>query len=941
MTARQHLRGFCLVAIWLTASGSFGQEAERLYLSGRDKDDAVPWKFKCTSGLQSGFWTNLPVPSHWEMYGFGSLNYYKDPTNAWDEQGLYDHEFSIPAEWHDRRVFLVFEGVMTDTSARLNGQSVGPMHQGSFYRFKYEVTGLAKCGAANRLEVTVAKHSANASVNKAERNADYWVFGGIYRPIYLEAVPQQFIDRVAIDAQANGALTVEAFGDGIPDGGTIEAQVLQLDGKPVGAAFAGGVFASKATLTARVSRPRTWTAETPNLYELQVSFKQGNRIIHMRRHRFGFRTFEVRDGDGLYLNGQRVILQGADRHSFWPESGRCLSEAIHRLDINALKDANMNAVRMSHYPPDQKFLDLCDEMGIYVLDELGGWHQSYDTQVGTKLVGEMIARDVNHPCILFWDNGNEGGWNTNLDHLFPELDVQHRRVLHPWAPFSGVNTAHYLAYTQAVKACTGVADVHRGKELPPTNDSTRYIYMPTEFLHGLYDGGAGAGMEDYWNLMRSSKYLGGSFVWALTDDGIRRPDTGRIDVAGNQAPDGIVGPYRQREASYYAIKEIWSPIVVLPGQRLPANEVRIANRYSFTDAKQCTFTWELRKFRLPNESAAGYTVLAEGKATVPSIWPGATNAIRLGLPPDWDRADAVTLQVNDPSGRELWTWVWPSLAIERFRGVEADSEGPQVTTKGSENSIDIRAGDLLVQISKQSGLLAAVQRGGQKYSINNGPRPAAGEARLKSLTASPANPHYNVEGTFEGNLSSVGWRLRGNGWLDCDYIYSATGSMDFHGVAFDFPESGVKHKKWLGDGPYRVWKNRLQGVSLGIWENDYNNTITGWSDWNYPEFKGCFADVRWMQFETAEGQITILPGSGCPFVQVLTPEFPPANLAGKTVPMLPRAGLALLNAIPPMGSKFTVASASGPQGQPNAGTGDYWGSISFYFGPLPPSPGNK
>ncbi|HWY76049.1 MAG TPA: glycoside hydrolase family 2, partial [Verrucomicrobiae bacterium] len=327
MTARQHLRGFCLVAIWLTASGSFGQEAERLYLSGRDKDDAVPWKFKCTSGAQSGFWTNLPVPSHWEMYGFGSLNYYKDPTNAWDEKGLYEHEFSIPAEWRDRRVFLIFEGVMTDASARLNGQPVGPVHQGSFYRFKYEVTGLAKFGTANRLEVTVAKHSANASVNKAERNADYWVFGGIYRPVYLEAVPQQFIDRVAIDARANGALTVEVFGDGIPDGGTIEAQVLQLDGKPVGAAFAGGVFASKATLTARVSRPRTWTAETPNLYELQVSFKQGNRIIHMRRHRFGFRTFEVRDGDGLYLNGQRIVLQGADRHSFWPESGRCLSEA--------------------------------------------------------------------------------------------------------------------------------------------------------------------------------------------------------------------------------------------------------------------------------------------------------------------------------------------------------------------------------------------------------------------------------------------------------------------------------------------------------------------------------------------------------------------------------------------------------------------------------------
>ena len=164
---------------------------------------------------------------------------------------------------------------------------------------------------------------------------------------------------------------------------------------------------------------------------------------------------EVRAGDGLYVNGQKIILKGADRHSFWPDSGRCLSEAVHRLDINTLKDANMNAVRMSHYPPDEQFLDLCDELGLYVLDELGGWHNHYDSEVGAKLVREMVVRDVNHPCILFWDNGNEGGWNTNLDHIFPELDPQQRCVLHPWATFSGVNTAHYLAYDKAEIASGG------------------------------------------------------------------------------------------------------------------------------------------------------------------------------------------------------------------------------------------------------------------------------------------------------------------------------------------------------------------------------------------------------------------------------------------------------------------------------------------------------
>ena len=185
---------FAALALLFTFANSLFSmtETQRLYLSGRDKDNTVPWKFFCTSGANSCVWTNLPVPSQWDVKGFGTLTYKKDATNAWNERGLYEHDFAVPADWTGKRVFLVFEGVMTDTTAKLNGESVGPVHQGSFYRFKYEVTKQVKFGATNRLEVDVARHSANESVNKAERLADYWVFAGIYRPVYLEAVPQSF-----------------------------------------------------------------------------------------------------------------------------------------------------------------------------------------------------------------------------------------------------------------------------------------------------------------------------------------------------------------------------------------------------------------------------------------------------------------------------------------------------------------------------------------------------------------------------------------------------------------------------------------------------------------------------------------------------------------------------------------------------------------------------
>jgi beta-galactosidase/beta-glucuronidase len=495
------------------------QETERVYLSGRGKDDAVPWKFMCTTGALSGFWTNIPVPSQWDVLGFGHLTYKKDYDNALTERGLYEKDFAAPSEWKDKRVFLVFEGAMTDTSAKLNGQSVGPTHQGGFYRFKYEVTDKLKFGAENKLEVTVAKHSANESVNKAERLADYWVFGGIYRPVYLEVVPQQFIERVAIDARADGSFAMEVFLNAVKDADSVEAQIVTLEGNPVGQTFlsagAGDFPVARSgdtglespvnrqagkpalQLKTRIASPKLWTAETPNLYRVEVRLKRGAEVLHTFTERFGFRTFEVRDGDGLYLNGQKIILKGVNRHSFWPDSGRCLSEAVHRLDIETIKEMNGNAVRMSHYPPDKEFLDLCDELGLYVLNELAGWHNQYDTDIGTKLVEAMVTRDVNHPSIIFWNNGNEGGSNPELDKVFYQFDPQQRRVLHPWGQHNGINTAHYLAYTNAEVAARGEPmhwHMKYDKEFVNTNLApSGWIYMPTEFMHGLYDGGAGAG----------------------------------------------------------------------------------------------------------------------------------------------------------------------------------------------------------------------------------------------------------------------------------------------------------------------------------------------------------------------------------------------------------------------------------------------------------------
>ena len=240
--------------------------------------------------------------------------------------GLYEHDFSVPNRWRGKRIFLIFDGVMTDTSAKLNGQSVGPMHQGGFYRFKYEVTSLVKFGAKNKLEVEVAKHSANNSVNGAERTGDYWNYGGIYRPVSLEAVPQEFIERVAADGEADGSFKMEVYVDGARDGDEVEAQIQTLRGKDVGEAFSAGISGGEALLRTKANSPLLWSAETPNLYQVDVRLKEGGRTEHEISQRFGFRTVEVRDGDGLYLNGQRVILKGLAGPAFVLAGFGALSE---------------------------------------------------------------------------------------------------------------------------------------------------------------------------------------------------------------------------------------------------------------------------------------------------------------------------------------------------------------------------------------------------------------------------------------------------------------------------------------------------------------------------------------------------------------------------------------------------------------------------------------
>ncbi len=867
------------VSVFSQVGAAPPRETARQYLSGRDAENPVPWEFFCSEGRHSGVWTNIAVPSCWELQGFGTFRYGSEDRNMAPIRGEYRHHFQVPAGWSGRRVFIVFDGVMTDAAVKVNGKEAGPVHQGAFYRFKYDITSLLNFGGRNLLEVSVTDRSADASVNHAERNADYWVFGGIFRPVLLEAEPPQFVDRVGIDARADGSFAMDYFIGGGGGADSVAVLIQDAQGKAVGRPASVPLAAGR--VMTKVSAPALWSAETPTLYTAVVRLEQGATVLHEMKQRFGFRTIEVRAGDGIYVNGRRVMFRGVCHHVAWPTLGRASSERIAKLDLDLIQEMNMDAVRMSHYPPDEDFLDRCDERGLYVLDELGGWHGKYDTDVGRKHVYEMVTRDVNHPSILMWDNGNEGGWNTNLDGEFPKLDPQKRAVNHPWAKFGAINSKHYPDYRTLTNLLAG--------------DS---IVMPTEFLHGLYDGGLGAGLDDYWRAMRASGTSAGGFLWVFADEGVRRGDENNtIDVKGNLAPDGVVGPFREKEGSFYAIKEIWSP-VRLP-RELPAGfdgMVRVENRYEFTSLAQCSFTWQLRRFgQFP-----GFEIIAEGKAASPEVAPGQSGTLKLELPSSRKTADALAVTARDPAGRELWTWVWPLQLRDKYTPT-----GAPVATVKAGDEWRLEGGGTEVRVAAATGQLLEVKVGGKDFSLTSEPMP-------------------------QGK-----WTMLNSGWLKLDYAVDPAVRTNVVGVAFDYPEEKMLKKTWLGDGPYRVWRNRRAGGMLSVWETTFNKTTTGYQSWVYPEFSGYFSGVRWLRLTTTEGTLTLIIPDENKFVRVGTPEFLGDRLMAKMATTFPPGNLAVLGDLPPIGTKFHRAAQTGPQATTPLVTKQYSGTVYLRFDPVP------
>jgi beta-galactosidase/beta-glucuronidase len=571
-------------------------------------------------------WDTIPVPSNWQMHGYGRPHYTNvaypfpvDPPHVPQDNpiGLYRRTFVIPAGWAERQIFLMFEGVDSAFYLWLNGQKVG-YSQGTHLPAEFNITSYLQLGE-NSLVVQVFQWSAGSYLE----DQDKWRLSGIFRDVYLFATPGVHLRdtrlRTLLDANYHNAVLelhtqIKNYTEDEASKIKLAAHLLDAAGQIVFEKEVGNAqrLASGETIgwevAINVTKPHKWSAEDPYLYTLLLSLYSGSDLLEVQRFAVGFRKVEVRDGIFLF-NGLPLKLQGVNRHDFHPDLGAAISYEVMLQDIRLMKQHNINTVRTSHYPNDPRWLDLCDRYGLYVIDEadlethgmeaLGDrgllakdslWHAAHvDRAV------RMVERDKNHPSIIIWSLGNEAGYGPNHDAMADAI-----RALDP------TRLIHYEGAGEAPMPDIVSVMYPRVEDLIEQGNRTddpRPFFM-CEYAHAM--GNGPGNLKEYWDAIRTYPRLMGGCIWEWIDQAIRQVtpdgiewfayggDFGDYPNDGDFCVDGLCFPNRVPHSGLVEYKKILEPVQV-EAVDLNAGRIKIHNRYYFLSLSHLLGVWQLRQ----------------------------------------------------------------------------------------------------------------------------------------------------------------------------------------------------------------------------------------------------------------------------------------------------------------------------------------------------------
>ena len=875
-------------------------------------------------------WDNILVPGNWQLLGFGTPIYtnftYPFKGNApkvtsepdkrftsYKERnpvGSYLTSFSIPEEWNNKQVFLNFGGVQSAMYVWVNGQKVG-YSENSMSPAEFDITNYIHKGD-NKLAVEVYRWCDGSYLE----DQDVWRLNGIFRDVDLIARPKTYISDFFVKATPdnsfkNANITIDL---NIDNRSTQNSQGLHVDAEVTGFSAQGDrvdfLFTGKIpavqkskqaaiVLNAVLKQPRLWSAETPNLYHLILKLKNNkNEIVDIAECYFGVRKIEVR-GDVFYVNGKAVKLKGVNRHEQHPRTGRHLSRNTIIRDLELIKQANINMIRTCHYPDDPLFYELCDQYGIYVMDEAN--QESHGYGIGNKVLGDdpvwkkshveravsLVQRDKNHACVIFWSMGNEGGRGQNLIAMADtvnKLDPTRLIYSDTQRDISAIYDEGYLHPADLKKLGEKIKD--------------KPVFM-REYLHVM--GNSGGNLQEYWDVMYADPSLTGAAVWEWVDQGLAKKrdgsplkltehpddyqlkddefwayggDFGDTPNDGNFCIKGLVSSDRKPYPHYYEVQKVYQPIMF---KLLDDNDIKIqvTNRYDFLS---------LQNFDFEYEYTSNGKSIQKGKFNCDHILAGANSTIVLPSPEVASESfSEISLNIYAKLKRATF-WAEEGFCIAReqfvlkpFAYKRIIPDGNTINVAETASQILLKTAIMIFALDKKNGSLVSWKVKQQEmlkgklepyfwkppndnqkqsgYSRELGKWKEVAEKRVvKNVDISKAANLVSVK--FDMNLPDIdanytlNYQLNGDGKLQVEATYTPISDsiplIPKFGMRVRIPEN-YKTIDWYGRGPYENYPDRKTASLIGLYHSELENFVVPYPA---PQDNANRCDVRWFSLST-------------------------------------------------------------------------------------------
>nr|WP_294903003.1 glycoside hydrolase family 2 TIM barrel-domain containing protein [uncultured Lacibacter sp.] len=895
-----------------------------------DKFDASPfyqslngeWKFLYSDNyknrplnffepqLNDSKWNKLTVPSNWELHGFGLPIYtnivYPFPRNPPfvgedNPAGTYRKEFTVPDNWNGKEVILHFGSVTGCAFVYVNGKKVG-ISKASKTAAEFNVTKYLQKGK-NLLAVQVFRWHDGSYLE----DQDFWRLSGIERDVFLYAVPTltvwDFFLTADLDAQYknglfNAAIILRQFKGNKITNGIISVELLDSKGNTVlretKTIKAGTDSLQTVSFSGKLQQPKQWSAEMPNLYQCIISLQDvTGKSISTTAAKVGFRKVEIKNAQ-LLVNGKKIMVHGVNRHEHDEYLGHVPTKDLMIRDIQLMKQYNINAVRTAHYPNDPLWLKLCDEYGLYVVDEanveIHGMGVSTNANLDTSIhpaylpewapaimdrIQRMVKRDKNHASVITWSMGNECG-NGKVFHDAYRWIKQHdktRPVLFEQA-VEDWNTDIVSPMYPSIRHMKDYA-----------NDLTKKRpYIMCEYAHAM--GNSSGNFQEYFNIIKASPHMQGGFIWDWVDQGIQTKDengksywayggdfgAGHLQNDENFCANGLVAADRSPHPGIYEVKKVYQDIII-KDKDWQNGVVVVENNFNFTSLSNYQFKWELVK---------NGTAIQTDTFSI-NLLPESSAEVKLKLPA-MDKNNEVMLNVYAVT--KTATASIPAMhevAREQFGGnslqffTQQHISNGTLTVRKTENNINFQSGNISGSFNTKQGKLVAYTAGTHSL-ITTFPEPYFWRAptdndfgnQMPQRLGFWRNAHNLLqldtvkvqEQNKDGLQIDCYYRMAG---VEVPYIISyqllnngavkVTASIDLQAKKLpEMPRFGMRmalpktytHVDFYGRGPWENYSDRNTASFVGIYQQKAADQFVA----NYirPQENGYKTDIRWVQF---------------------------------------------------------------------------------------------